>query len=93
MPGKQLLSVTAERMPQRKSICTSLSRASPSPSVTRRICFRHRFIVLALKQSGNIFSADRSRRDATRARWTNSMSSALRTPSNCSASCFACRRM
>ena len=27
------------------------------------------------------------------ARWTNSISSAARTPSNCSASCLACRRM
>ena len=75
MPGKHRLSAIAAREPQRKSICTSLSRASPSPRVTRRICFRQRFTVLPPKQAENIFSRPQPPRGHPR-RWMHSMSSA-----------------
>jgi len=92
-PGTHSLASSAARTPQRNSICTSRSRASPNESVIRRIAFRHRLTRLGAKQSSNISNAARSRRVATRARWTYSMSSAARTPSNCPASCLACRRI
>ena len=103
IPEKHSLAFSAERMPQRNSICTSRSRAAPSLAVVRRMAFRHRRSCPAGKHSSNIRRAARSRRVATRARWTNSISSAaqpvelldkqLRLPANvlrsqCSVACI-----
>ena len=64
-PGKHSLALSADSVPQRNSICTSRSRASPSELVSRRIAFRQRLTCLRAKQCPNIANDARSRRVAT----------------------------